>query len=108
MSKFGDNLKAARKAAGMTQKELADAVGAKHNSVSNWEKGLNAPSKDTIEKLCEVLQLVPNELFGTGGLSLEADEFTYALYNEVAGLTPENRKKILEMAQFFKMQQDKE
>ena len=34
---FGTQLRRARKRKGLTQKELADAVGARHNTVSNWE-----------------------------------------------------------------------
>lgn len=33
------------------------------------------------------------------------DDFTYALYNESRDLTPENKEKLLEMAKFFKQQQ---
>ena len=43
MSFFGANLKKARKRCGLTQRQLANLVGAKHNSVSNWETGQNEP-----------------------------------------------------------------
>ena len=105
MSILGEKLKAARKAAGLSQKELAEAVGAKHNSVSNWENGLNNPSADTILELCRVLNIQPNELYGT---QPEQDDFTYALYNETKDLTEENKNKILEMAKFFRQQQKEE
>jgi repressor LexA len=36
------------------------------------------------------------------------DDFTYAMYNESQELTEENKRKLLEMARFFKEQQDKE
>lgn len=36
------------------------------------------------------------------------DDFTYALYGEAKELTEENKQKLLEMAKFFKQQQDKE
>jgi transcriptional regulator, XRE family len=36
------------------------------------------------------------------------DDFTYALHGETKELTEENKQKLLEMARFFKMQQDKE
>lgn len=54
---FGTRLRAARKEMNMTQKVLADKVGAKHNSVSDWENGKNMPDPDTIVSLCEVLGL---------------------------------------------------
>jgi transcriptional regulator with XRE-family HTH domain len=36
------------------------------------------------------------------------NDFTYALHNETKELTEENKQKLLEMARFFKEQQDKE
>lgn len=36
------------------------------------------------------------------------DDFTYAFLDESKELTEENKQKLLEMAKFFKMQQDKE
>ena len=54
---FGTRLKERRKEKKMTQKQLADAVGAKHNSVSDWENGKNKPDPDTIERICEALDI---------------------------------------------------
>jgi transcriptional regulator with XRE-family HTH domain len=62
MNTFGSRLKEARKAKGFTQKQLADAIGAKHNSVSNWENDQNKPDPDTIELICGVLDIEPNYL----------------------------------------------
>ena len=61
---ISENLKKARKAKGLTQKELAELVGAKHNSVSGWESGLHKPDADTLELICGVLDISPSELFG--------------------------------------------
>lgn len=99
---FGQNLRAARHAAGLSQKQLAELIGAKHNSVSNWENGVNSPSQSVIETLCRVLGVRPDHLFGTCD---ESDEFTYALFDEAKALTPENQQKLLEMARFFRQQQ---
>lgn len=59
---LGDRLRVSRKSRGLTQKELALKIGAKHNSVSNWEKGQNMPDPITIESLCAVLDITPNYL----------------------------------------------
>lgn len=40
--------------------------------------------------------------------SMGMDDFTYALYNETQTLTEENKQKLLEMARFFRQQQEKE
>lgn len=54
---FGARLREARKNAHMTQKELALEIGAKHNSVSNWENDQNMPDPDTIVRICETLNV---------------------------------------------------
>ncbi|MBE6034447.1 helix-turn-helix domain-containing protein [Aminipila sp.] len=64
---FGSRLKDARKLKGYTQKQLAEKVGAKHNSVSNWENDQNKPDPDTIELICGVLNISPNYLLNNSG-----------------------------------------
>lgn len=59
---FGEKIRESRKAKGLTQKQLADKIGAKHNSVSDWENNKNKPDPDTIEILCGVLSITPNYL----------------------------------------------
>ena len=61
---FGNRLKEARKSAGLTQKQLADQIGAKHNSISDWENDKNRPDPDTIELICGSLSISPNYLLG--------------------------------------------
>lgn len=67
---FGEKIREARKAKNLTQKQLAEAVGSKHNSISNWEKDLNKPDPDTIELICGVLDITPNYLLGTASNEL--------------------------------------
>lgn len=62
---FGEKIKESRKAQKLTQKQLADAIGAKHNSVSDWENDKNKPDPDTIKLLCGVLKITPNYLLKT-------------------------------------------
>lgn len=62
---LGEKIKSARKAKGFTQRQLADLVNAKHNSVSDWEKGKSKPDPDTIELLCGALEVTPTWLVGS-------------------------------------------
>lgn len=71
--KFGEKIKDARKSKGLTQKQLAEKIGAKHNSVSDWENDKNKPDPDTIELLCGVLGISPNYL-----LNSNSEEFSYS------------------------------
>jgi len=67
---FGKRLKLARQNKKFTQKNLANAIGAKHNSVSNWENDQNKPDPDTIELICGVLGISANYLLGTKDLQV--------------------------------------
>ncbi len=62
---FGEKIKNARKAKKMTQENLAKIIGAKHNSVSDWENDKSKPDMDTIELLCGALDINPSYLMGT-------------------------------------------
>lgn len=71
---FGEKIKDARKAKGMTQRQLADKIGAKHNSVSDWENNKNKPDPDTIELICGVLDIAPNYLLRADDVGYNATE----------------------------------
>lgn len=49
-----DRIKEARKAAGLSQTELAEAVGVTRSAVAYWEAGRNIPRRDVIAKIAEV------------------------------------------------------
>ncbi len=48
----------------MSQKELAKLVGVQHTAVSNWENAINSIDIDTLFKVCEVLDISINTVFG--------------------------------------------
>lgn len=62
---FGEKIRNARKALGLTQRQLAQHLGVSNTSVSNWEKGLSRPDADMIQSLCGILRLQPNDFYGT-------------------------------------------
>ena len=45
----------ARMAAGMTQGQLAEAIGCTQKDVSRWERGTHAPRVETLAKMAEAL-----------------------------------------------------
>lgn len=61
---FGEKLSAARKAKGFSQEELAVKIEVSRQAVSKWENGTAQPETANILKLCETLEISPNELFG--------------------------------------------
>lgn len=53
-----------RKKAGLTQKQLAEAIGAKKSSISNWELAQNSPDIDTLVEICKILNVTARDMFG--------------------------------------------
>lgn len=64
MNFFTDKLKALRKEKKLTQKELAEQIGIKQNSYSDWETGKNEPNLENIVKLSKILDTSTDELLG--------------------------------------------
>lgn len=64
MTFFTDKLKALRKEKKLTQKELAEKIGIKQNSYSDWETGKNEPNLENIVKLSKILDTTTDELLG--------------------------------------------
>lgn len=62
---LGDKIRDARKAAGLTQRQLAERIKVSNTSISNWEKGVSNPDPDTIQNLCWALEVQPNYFFDT-------------------------------------------
>ena len=62
---LGDKIRDARKAAGLTQRQLAEKIKVSNTSISNWEKGVSNPDPDTIQNLCWALDVQPNYFFDT-------------------------------------------
>ena len=54
---FSDKIKRAREVAGMTQKELAEAIGVSQRTIASYESGGASARKTTIEKLGAALKV---------------------------------------------------
>jgi len=63
MSDFGTTLREKRRAAGISQRELADRAGVDFSYISKLENGrLPAPSAETIVRLSRILGCPPEEM----------------------------------------------
>lgn len=60
---FGHRLRQLRKQKEMTQEKLAERAGVSVDLISNIERGINAPSFRTLEKLAVCLDLPVKDLF---------------------------------------------
>ena len=74
MSIISDNIRRFRIYKSLSQKELADKVGRTPTVISNWENGVHTPDIETIQSLCRVFEVTPNQLLGWED-SKEVDEF---------------------------------
>lgn len=52
-----DRLKTARTEKGLKQQDVAEKLGIKANTISNWEKGRTEPDIDTFVKLCDIYKI---------------------------------------------------
>ena len=59
---FGRYIKEKRKAAGLSQKELATQLFVSESAVSKWERGLSYPDMTLVTSLCEILHVSEPEL----------------------------------------------
>ena len=64
---FAQNLKAARKAAGLTQRELAEKIGYSEKSVSKWESGNTVAPGAMLPEIARVLCTDIDSLFAQNG-----------------------------------------
>ncbi|MEW5938205.1 MAG: helix-turn-helix transcriptional regulator [Chloroflexota bacterium] len=61
--RFGIQLRHLRRKRDYTQEELAESIGVSVEFISNMERGINAPSFATLEKLSEKLRIGIKDLF---------------------------------------------
>lgn len=85
--KIGKFLSELRKEHGMTQQQLADAIGVSNKTVSKWECGKGVPEISSIMPLCQTLQINVNELLSgehlpEEGYSKKAEENMMELMQE--------------------------
>lgn len=59
---FCENLKDARKASGLTQKQVANMLGVVESCYANWEQGRTEPNIDMLRKLLTIFHVTADEL----------------------------------------------
>lgn len=63
-STVGNNIRRYRKAANVSQKQLADALGIRQAAVSLWEHGRTTPRSNIIPNLLQKLNISIDDLYG--------------------------------------------
>lgn len=70
---LSENMKAIRKAKGLSQQELAVKLNVVRQTVSKWEQGLSVPDSDLLISISEALDTPVSTLLGETVIETEAD-----------------------------------
>lgn len=65
MAKIADRIKQLRKKKGISQSQLAEAIGVKNNTVSTWERGTRKPDFDALQLLSNYFEVSFEYLLGS-------------------------------------------
>ena len=71
---LNENIKAVRKAKGLSQEELAIKLNVVRQTVSKWEQGLSVPDSDMLVSLSEALETPVSALLGENVSERKTDE----------------------------------
>ena len=72
MRMIGGYIRRLRKAAGLTQKQLADKLGVSFQAVSKWENGNALPDTGLLPELCSVLNTTADKLLNGGSILMNS------------------------------------
>lgn len=68
---LGTNLQQMRKAAGLSQEQLAELLDMSRQAVSKWETDQSVPDADRLADLCRIFQVSADALLG---LNIQAED----------------------------------
>lgn len=88
--KVGSFIAQIRKEEGMTQKELAGAIGVSDKTISKWECGNGMPELSMLIPLCELLKINVNELLS--GERLSHDNYSRKAEENIMSLMQEKEE----------------
>lgn len=96
---FGDFITSNRKAAGLTQKALAERLHVTDKAVSKWERALSYPDVTLLEPLAEALEMGVEELMACRRAEQKKEEKPVQNLLEISreNLRSERRKHVLQM-----------
>ncbi len=88
MTQGGENMKAARRQAGLTQQELARRVGVSRVAVSQWESGATSPATTNVTRMASILGVSVDLLLGLSGSAEGEAEATASAGLQATRLAP--------------------
>lgn len=82
---IAENIRFYRKRANLTQKQLAEKLGVKNSAVSNWENGQNFIGISVLPRLCHLLGITTDQIYGFNEEFTASDSETelLSLFNQM-------------------------
>ncbi|MBQ4111114.1 MAG: helix-turn-helix transcriptional regulator [Clostridia bacterium] len=104
-------LKEIRKKKSMSQQELADYLGVTQATLSGWENEKYEIDNASLLKCADYFHVTVDYLLGRSDelpdTSVTLDDFTIALYNATKHLTTDQKQQLINMANFFNSELEK-
>ena len=104
---FCDNLRAARKKAGFSQREIAEKLFVSAQAVGKWERGDATPGPDAIMQMASILNVSADELLDVqikrGPAELHADKAQKA-YDIIRSLPEDRQTEALRYLEYLEQQ----
>ena len=105
-------LKEIRKSRSLSQQELADYLGVTQATLSGWENEKYEIDNASLLKCADYFRVTVDYLLGRSDdlpdTSVTLDDFTVALYNATKNLTDDQKQQIINFANFFNSELQKE
>lgn len=90
---LGKKIKKYRSDANITQRKMAKLLGIPYSTYSNYENDNRTPDSDTLQKICDILNISMQDLIGTFAASSGgdgSDRISELIYQPIVPFTPEN------------------
>lgn len=104
MGLFSERLRLLRAKMGITQKDVADALGIANSTYSLYEKGAREPNFDILQQLSDFYNVSVDYLLGV----IDDEPSTIAAHFDGEEFTDEELKEIKQFVEFVKMKRPKD
>ena len=96
-----EHLKTARKKSGLTQQEVANAIGVVQSAYKNYEQGNREPKGDTVVMLANLFHVTTDYLLGRNTDKSEPllSPCTTEFFNRFASLTDSEQQAFIELSE---------
>ena len=90
---LGKKIKKYRTDANLTQRKMAKLLGIPYSTYSNYENDNRTPDSETLQRICDILNISMQDLIGqfaSGSGGDESERISELIYRPIIPFTPEN------------------